>query len=129
MTTADPEKIDSTITVEVAYALPQHQEIISLTVEAGTTVLEAARRSGIAAHFHDLELGEATRFGIFGQVVPAAQPLRDGDRVEIYRPLIADPKEARRARAAKVKARRSGDEAAPSGENEPAREPEGDGET
>ncbi len=101
----DPEILN----VEVAYALPERQAIVPLQVEAGTTALEAARRSGITERFAGIVLEDA-RLGIFGKVVAPEQELREGDRVEIYRPLIADPKEVRKARAAKVKARREGTE-------------------
>lgn len=97
---------DDSIRVEVAYALPDRQALLSLEVPAGCTALEAARRSGIEAQFDELELSETSRLGIFGQVVSATQPLKDGDRVEIYRPLQADPKEVRKARAARARERR-----------------------
>jgi|TARA_R110000772_G_scaffold46915_2_gene107151 hypothetical protein len=96
------------IEVEVAYALPERQAIIPLTVAEGTTALEAARRSGVAERFDGLDLDDA-RLGIFGKLVAADQALRAGDRVEIYRPLKADPKEVRKARAARVKERRQED--------------------
>lgn len=83
------------IHVEVAYALPQRQMIVALEVPAGTTVAEAAARSGIAGHFDGIDLAAAD-YGIFGTRAKADQPLRNGDRVEIYRPLEADPKEVRR---------------------------------
>jgi len=91
------------IQVEVAYALPHKQKILSLDVEAGTTLLEAVKRSGIEAEFPELKLDEA-RFGIFGKATrtPEADILKDGDRVEIYRPLLIDPKQARANRAAKA---------------------------
>ncbi len=96
------------ITVEVVYALPERQLLQSLQVAAGTTALEAARRSGVSEQFPGLVLDEGSRLGIFGHVVAPTQVLKDGDRVEIYRPLKADPKEVRKARAARAKARRSG---------------------
>ena len=99
-----------TIKVEVAYALPHKQAILPLEVAAGTTVLEAARQSGITAKFDGIDLDNA-KFGIFGSVVAPAQVLKDGDRVEIYRPLLADPKEVRKARAARAKERRAADKA------------------
>lgn len=95
----------TTITVEVAYALPNEQTLLKVELPVGTTVLEAAQRSGIAKKFESLDLDNAT-FGIFGQLVAARQVLRDGDRVEIYRPLLADPKEVRKARADRAKERR-----------------------
>ncbi len=98
-----------TIAVEVAYALPHKQKIVSLLVEPGTTALQAVQKSGISSHFPELDIDNAT-LGIFGQTLgtkglaPAAQyQLHAGDRVEIYRPLISDPKEARRRRAEKNK--------------------------
>ena len=94
-----------TIGVEVAYALPDKQAIIAIEVAAGTTALEAARQSGVTEQFDGIDLDNA-RFGIFGNLVTPKQVLRQGDRVEIYRPLIADPKEVRKARAARAKERR-----------------------
>ena len=95
------------ITVEVAYALPNKQKIISLLVEPGTTALEAVKRSKITEHFPHLDIASA-KLGIFGQSlgtkglgVADQHVLHQGDRVEIYRPLLSDPKEARRKRAEK----------------------------
>jgi len=99
-----------TIRVEVAYALPHKQAILPLDVASGTTVQEAARLSGIADKFDGIDLENAT-FGIFGGVVAPTQVLAEGDRVEIYRPLLADPKEVRKARAARVRERRGGPQA------------------
>lgn len=86
--------------VEVAYALPEKQRLIGLDVPEGTTMLEAARLSGIAEQFEGLELEKAP-MGLFGKVVanPAGQVLNAGERVEIYRPLKADPKLNRKKRA------------------------------
>ena len=94
------------IGVEVAYALPDKQAILALKVPAGTTVLEAAAQSGITDKFEGIDL-ENAKFGIFGSVVSPQQVLQEGERVEIYRPLIADPKEVRKARAARAKERRA----------------------
>ncbi|MCH8542652.1 MAG: RnfH family protein [Alcanivorax sp.] len=90
------------ITVEVTYALPDKQRLISLRVPVGTTVFDAARQSGIGDEFEGLDLERAT-LGIFGKVEPnpRQRALEEGDRVEIYRPLTADPKETRKARAKK----------------------------
>ncbi|MGP1718430.1 MAG: RnfH family protein [Methylophilus sp.] len=87
------------ITVEVAYALPQKQVIISLTVQSGTTALQAILQSGLLLDFPELSV-EHCKIGIFGKVVNRDAVLQALDRVEIYRPLIADPKQARRLRAA-----------------------------
>jgi putative ubiquitin-RnfH superfamily antitoxin RatB of RatAB toxin-antitoxin module len=88
--------------VEVAYARPDKQRIISLDVPEGTTVAEAARLSGIVEMFPEIDLAEID-MGVFGKVVkkPDEQALREGDRVELYRPLKIDPKQARLNRAKK----------------------------
>jgi putative ubiquitin-RnfH superfamily antitoxin RatB of RatAB toxin-antitoxin module len=93
------------IVVEVAYALPDKQAIIELEVPEGTTAIEAARQSGITQKFEDIDLDNA-KLGIYARVISPSQVLHEGDRVEIYRPLIADPKEVRKARAARAKERR-----------------------
>ncbi|MGS2723681.1 RnfH family protein [Porticoccus sp. GXU_MW_L64] len=97
------------ITVEVAYALPQRQQIIELQVAEGTTAIEAVKASGIVAMFPEIE-PDSAKMGIFGQALgtkglkpPAEYELQARDRVEIYRPLTADPKEVRRRRAEKAK--------------------------
>ncbi len=95
-----------TIEVEVAYALPEKQALLRVAVPRGCTALEAARLSGIEERFDDLTLDENTRLGVFGHVVSSSQALAEGDRVEIYRPLKADPKEVRKARAARARSRR-----------------------
>ncbi len=99
---------DALIKIEVSYALPHKQQIIALEVEPGTTVFDAAEKSGITTQFPELDLASA-KMGIFGKAVPQPhkEVLSDGDRVEIYRPLIADPKEVRKTRAAKVKAEKA----------------------
>jgi uncharacterized protein len=80
--------------VEVVYALPQREQTIRLSMPQGSTVRDALEKSGL------LQLARG-KVGIFGRVVRADTPLKAGDRVEIYRPLAADPKEARRRRAAR----------------------------
>jgi putative ubiquitin-RnfH superfamily antitoxin RatB of RatAB toxin-antitoxin module len=86
--------------VEVAYATPERQVILRVEVPVGSTVTEAVELSGIREHFPDLKV-EADRVGVFSRKVTLEYVLQQGDRVEIYRPLIADPKEARRKRASK----------------------------
>jgi len=91
------------ITVEVAYALPHKQKIIALLVEPGTTALQAVERSEMVKFFPEIDVANLT-LGIFGESLgskSAAYVLHEGDRVEIYRPLAVDPKDARRKRAAK----------------------------
>jgi len=86
------------IEVEVAYALPQTQSVVILKVPVGTTVREAIARSGIAAQAAEGDW-DAVAVGVFGRRVPLTTVLHEHDRIEIYRPLIADPKQARRKRA------------------------------
>lgn len=93
------------IRVEVAYALPHKQALLEIQVPVGTTALAAAQQSGIANKFEGVDLDNGT-LGIFGQIVAPGHVLREGDRVEIYRPLIADPKEVRKARAERARERR-----------------------
>lgn len=90
---------EEALQVEVVYALAQEQVVAALCVPPGTTVRDAISLSGLAARFAALEAGMGS-VGIHGRVVAADTALRDGDRVEIYRPLVADPKQARRRRAA-----------------------------
>jgi hypothetical protein len=85
------------IDVEVAYATPRQQLLIGLRLPQGTTVAEAIERSGMRARFR--QIGPEPPVGIFGRKVGLEQQLRPGDRVEIYRPLMADPKEVRRQKA------------------------------
>ena len=95
----------NTIFVEVAYALPHNQIVVAVELPEGATVLEAAQRSAIASKFEGVDLENAV-FGIYGQHVAPRQVLRNGDRVEIYRPLLADPKEVRKARAERARERK-----------------------
>ena len=90
----------SKILVEVAYAKEEEQIIIPLNVDAGTTLEQAIQLSGILEQFPEIDLAQH-KTGIFGKIAKADTELREMDRVEIYRPLIADPKESRRKRAEK----------------------------
>lgn len=94
------ESSKSTLHVQVCYALPDRQHLISLTVNNGATIGEAIKRSWIADELCEGDLMIA-KIGIYGKLKSLDTALRDGDRVEIYRPLLADPKEARRRRARK----------------------------
>jgi putative ubiquitin-RnfH superfamily antitoxin RatB of RatAB toxin-antitoxin module len=91
------------IFVEVVYALADRQKLLRLSVPVGTTVREVALRSGLDAYFPGLDLA-GSPLGIFGKAVakPEERLIEEGERVEIYRPLIADPKEVRKQRAAKA---------------------------
>ncbi|MFP4607597.1 MAG: RnfH family protein [Thiohalospira sp.] len=91
------------IRVEVAHARPENQVLLSFEAEPGITARQAVERSGILEQFPDIDLMGENKLGVFGKLVKPDQPLRDGDRVEIYRPLIADPKEVRRQRAKQKK--------------------------
>ncbi|HEY8354768.1 MAG TPA: RnfH family protein [Methylophilaceae bacterium] len=95
------------IKVEVAYALPQQQLIIPISVAEGTTAEQAVLASGIMEKFPEIDLN-TNKIGIFGKLVKPDTVLRPLDRVEIYRPLIADPKEVRRQRAAQGKVMKKG---------------------
>jgi putative ubiquitin-RnfH superfamily antitoxin RatB of RatAB toxin-antitoxin module len=90
--------MDAELKIEVAYATPEKQKILLILAPAGLTLSEAIERSGIREEFPDMVV-DPERVGIFGRKAKMEQVLRDGDRVEIYRPLIADPKESRRRRA------------------------------
>lgn len=96
------------ILVEVAYALPDEQVLLSLYVDEGTTLEQAIEQSGILKQFPDIQLGKPNRVGIFGKLSKLDVVLREKDRVEIYRPLIADPKAVRKQRAAEGKQMRKG---------------------
>lgn len=101
--------VAETINVEVAYATPQKQLILEVNVDAGTTVGGAIVQSGMLLEFPELETTlENSAVGIFGKLAKIETVLADGDRVEIYRPLIADPKEVRRKRAAEGKVMKKG---------------------
>ncbi len=97
------EKID----VEVAYALPHEQVILEVTINLGGTVGDAITHSGILATYPEIDLA-VNKVGVFGKITKMSAVLREGDRVEIYRPLIADPKEVRRQRAAEGKRMKKG---------------------
>ena len=91
------------IRVEVAYAREDEQAILPVEASKGLTVRGAIECSGILQRFPEINLS-TNKVGLFGKVAKLEQVLRSGDRVEIYRPLIADPKEARKRRAAAGKA-------------------------
>jgi len=98
---------DERIEVEVAYARPDEQVILALQVPDGSTIEDAIRRSGVLERFPEIDLA-TNKVGVFGKVGKLDQELSPGDRVEIYRPLIADPKEARKQRAAEGRAMKKG---------------------
>ena len=93
------------ITVEVVYARPERQVIVELALKPGTTLGDAVTASGLLMQFPEIDLSRA-KVGIFSKLSRLDTVLGDGDRVEIYRPLEVDPKQARRRRAA-IKAARA----------------------
>jgi putative ubiquitin-RnfH superfamily antitoxin RatB of RatAB toxin-antitoxin module len=95
------------INIEVVYALPHEQVLLRKFVPAGTTVAQAIQASGILDKYPEIDLAN-NKLGIFGKLTKADVVLRDKDRIEIYRPLIADPKEVRRKRAEQGKAMTAG---------------------
>ena len=88
----------SAMQIEVVYALPERQVLRRVSLPEGSTVEDAVRASGFSGEFPEID---PKRVGLFGKSVSEGTILRDRDRVELYRPLKADPKEVRRARAAK----------------------------
>jgi len=95
------------INIEVVYALPHEQTLLRPQLPAGTTVLEAIQASGVLDKHPEIDLA-SSKFGIFGKLTKPDTVLRDKDRIEIYRPLIADPKEVRRKRAEEGKVMKKG---------------------
>ncbi len=91
------------VEIEVVYAAVDRQLLLAVAVPAGTSLRAAVQSSGIAAQFPELDLAGCA-LGIFGKAVADADVriVQAGDRIEIYRPLLADPKEVRRLRAAKA---------------------------
>ncbi|ABB74504.1 RnfH family protein [Nitrosospira multiformis] len=88
------------IDIEVVYALPERQVVRQMNLPEGTTVEQAVKLSGILPRFPEIDLLK-NKLGIYGKLVPPTTVLRDRDRIEIYRTLRVDPKEARRKRAKK----------------------------
>jgi putative ubiquitin-RnfH superfamily antitoxin RatB of RatAB toxin-antitoxin module len=104
---ADSTTTPATINVEVIYALPQRQDLLRLKLTAGSTLQQAVQASGLLEKYPEIDLAKS-KFGIFGKLGKVDSVLRDRDRIEIYRPLIADPKEVRKQRAAEGKAMKKG---------------------
>lgn len=94
--------------IEVTYALPNRQELVVLELPEGTNVMQAVEASGLLQKYPEIEPGGVNKLGVFAKLVKADAVLRDRDRVEIYRPLIADPKEVRRQKAAEGKVMKRG---------------------
>lgn len=94
--------------IEVIYALPDRQELVTIDLPEGSTVIQAVEASGLLQKYPDIEPGGRNKLGVFAKLVKTDSVLRERDRVEIYRPLIADPKEVRRQKAAEGKVMRRG---------------------
>jgi len=95
------------ISVEVVYALPEKQEFISVKLPEGATARQAIEQSGVLEKYPEIDLAK-NKLGVFAKLTKPDSVLRDRDRVEIYRPLIADPKEVRKQRAAEGKVMKKG---------------------
>lgn len=100
------DSTSDSINVQVVYALPERQDLVSIRLSAGATLQSAIEASGLLRKYPEIDLARG-RFGIHARISSPDTVLRDRDRVEIYRPLIADPKEVRR-RAAAGKAMKKG---------------------
>lgn len=92
--------------IEVAYATPAQQDILTVEVEDGTTIETAILRSGILERYPAIDLARQ-KVGIFGKLRELSDKVREGDRIEIYRPLVIDPKEARRAKGRALKKKKT----------------------
>ncbi|CAG9000681.1 MAG: hypothetical protein CENE_02682 [Candidatus Celerinatantimonas neptuna] len=92
----------SELLIEVVYALPQKQTLLSLSVEQGTTIEQAIELSGLY-QYHPALREQPLKVGIFSRAAKLSDPVQEGDRIEIYRPLQADPKELRKIRAERAK--------------------------
>jgi putative ubiquitin-RnfH superfamily antitoxin RatB of RatAB toxin-antitoxin module len=95
------------LSIEVCYALSGKQEIVRLKLPVGSTLQQALEASGLLGKYPEIDL-KKNKFGIFAKLSKLDSVLRDQDRVEIYRPLIADPKEVRKQRAAEGKVMKKG---------------------
>ena len=93
---------DELLRVRVVYALPHRQIVVDVTLEEGATVGEAVAKSQLQQRDPQIA-SEPLTCAVFGRIVPLSEPLRDGDRVEILRPLLVDPKEQRRQLAARTR--------------------------
>jgi putative ubiquitin-RnfH superfamily antitoxin RatB of RatAB toxin-antitoxin module len=98
----EQETVQSKIQIEVVYGLPNRQELITILVDDGVTLEQGIMESGILNVFEDIDL-KVNKVGIWNRAAKLTDKLRNLDRIEIYRPLIADPKEVRKRRAEKAK--------------------------
>jgi len=96
------EAVNDRITVEVAYALPSRQALLTISVSSAATIEQIIQQSGILQQFPQIDL-LSQKVGVWSRPVKLDDNVKEGDRIEIYRPLIADPKDLRRRRAEKAK--------------------------
>jgi len=94
--------------IEITYALPDRQELVTIDLPDRSTVMQAVEASGLLQKYPEIDPGGVNKLGVFAKLAKADTVLRDRDRVEIYRPLIADPKEVRRQKAAEGKVMKRG---------------------
>lgn len=94
--------------IEITYALPERQELVVVDLPEGATVMQAIEASGLLLKYPEIDPGGVNKLGVFAKLAKSDALLRDRDRVEIYRPLIADPKEVRRQKAAEGKVMKRG---------------------
>lgn len=99
--------MEEELRIEVVYAMPDEQELVNLRLPAGSTLKQALEASGLLDKYPEIDIAK-NKFGIFAKLSKLDALLRDQDRVEIYRPLIADPKEVRKQRAAAGKVMKKG---------------------
>lgn len=99
---SQPASDDLTISIEVVYGVPSKQSIIALSIAASSTVEQAIEQSAIKTIYPEIDLN-TNKVGVWNRTCKLDTVLADGDRIEIYRPLIADPKEVRKLRAEKAK--------------------------
>jgi putative ubiquitin-RnfH superfamily antitoxin RatB of RatAB toxin-antitoxin module len=98
---------DNKIKIEVVYALPHEQTLLQLDVPQASTIADAIKLSGLMDKYPEIDLAKS-KFGLYGKLSKTDTVLREKDRIEIYRPLIADPKEVRRKRAEEGKVMKKG---------------------
>ena len=103
----DKKELQTSFTAEVVYALPDEQKILSVELQEGQTAKDAIEQSSVLSHYPELDINNMI-IGLFGKKTKMTQKLRDRDRVEIYRDLIADPKEVRKRKAAEGKKLKKG---------------------
>lgn len=98
---------ENKIKIEIVYALPNEQTLLKLEVPQGSTIAEGVKLSGLLEKYPEIDVQKG-KFGLFGKLSKVDTVLREKDRIEIYRPLIADPKEVRRKRAEEGKVMKKG---------------------